>query len=341
MQDGLEISESEPMGQVKVLLSSCSLASSVANESARDVFEQTTKVLNLVKANMDKWDSQATKGSIAIMPWRNRYWFTDLQESEKKKSNFAACNSIGLSKNESEWAKEQIVLAHNTYGHCGWEKAARLADVKIPSMWQPFCRICAATRLHRADKKKKRQESDPGKHAGDYLHVDIHGKVRDVTHNGMKYFAIIIDDFSGRVFVVLLKRKKHLLERLDELLNHIQAETGNLVGRIKTDGDGIFCKQSEELQKLKKKHGFIHLSSTPYTSHFNGKAERGIGVVKDMARSMLFQSGLPRRYWGEAVVYAGQVLNRMPRKSVPSPYSCALSAWRGQMIRNPGCLEVF
>ena len=117
MQDGLESSESEPMGQAQVLLSSCSLASSVANEPARDVFEQATRVLNLVKASMDKCDSQGTKSSNAIMPWKNRYWFTDLQETEKKKSNFAACNSICLSKNESEWTKEQIVLAHNTYGH--------------------------------------------------------------------------------------------------------------------------------------------------------------------------------------------------------------------------------
>ena len=55
MQDGLEISESEPMGQVKVLLSSCSLASSVANESARDVFERATRVLNLAAWLKQAW----------------------------------------------------------------------------------------------------------------------------------------------------------------------------------------------------------------------------------------------------------------------------------------------
>ena len=208
VQDGLEISESEPMGQVKVLLSSCSLASSVANESARDVFERAIRASNVDKVCVDKCDSQIIS-SIAIMPWRNRYWFADLQQSEKI-SDTAECNSVCLSKNESEWAKGQIVLTHNTYGHCGWEKAAEMAGVKIPVKWTPFCRICAATKLHRANKKKKRQESDPGKHAGDYLHVDLHGKVRDVTHNGMKYFAIIVDDFSGRIFALLLKRKKHI-----------------------------------------------------------------------------------------------------------------------------------
>ena len=139
VQDGLEVSESEPMGQAKVLLSSFSLASSVANESARDVFERAMRASNLDKPGMEKCDSQI-RSSIAIMPWRNRYWFADPQQSEKI-SNAAGCYSVRLSKNESEWAKEQIVLAHNTYGHCGWEKAAEMAGVKFPAKWNPFCRI--------------------------------------------------------------------------------------------------------------------------------------------------------------------------------------------------------
>ena len=336
VQDGLERSENDPIRLAKVSLTSCSLSSSVANEPVRDVFERGPKATTIAKVSADPvvQDVQSIKSAV---PWRIRYWFADMKDSEKSNSS-AECNNICVSKNEADWTKEQIILAHNTFGHCGWEKAAEMAKVKIPTKWHPFCRICAATKLHRADKKKKRQESNPGKYAGDYLHVDLHGKVRDVTQNGMKYFAVIVDDFSGRVFALLLKRKKHLLERLDELIGRIQAETGHLVGRIKTDGDGIFSKQSEELKTVMSKHGVIHSTSTPYSSHLNGKAERGIGVIKEMARSMLFQSGLPRRFWGEAVVYAVQVLNRMPRKGVPGPYSCALSAWRGQVIDNPGKL---
>ena len=339
VQDGLERSEDGPMRLAKVMLSSCSLSSSVVNEPSRDVFVQAEKISLPSARRAAQSISESSEASEEVIPWRERYYFADTLTKSKK--DFISienhCNAI-LSAKEAEWSKEQIILFHNTYGHCGWEKAAEMAGVKIPVKWTPFCRICAATKLHRANKKKKRQESDPGKHAGDYLHVDLHGKVRDVTQNGMKYFAVIVDDFSRRIFALLLKRKKHLLERLDELIGRIQAETGQLVSRIKTDGDGIFCKQSEELQKLMKKHGITHSTSTPYSSHFNGKAERGIGVVKEMARSMLFQSGLPRRFWGEAVVYAAQVLNRMPRKGVPGPYSCALSAWRGQAIDNPGKL---
>ena len=43
VQDGLEKSDEAFVRTAKVLLSSCSLTSSVANESARDVFERTVK----------------------------------------------------------------------------------------------------------------------------------------------------------------------------------------------------------------------------------------------------------------------------------------------------------
>ena len=331
---GIETALDEPIREAKVLLSSCSLASSVVNEAVKDVFEVVGKMEAHVASKNSSSRASMGSSSESVSPWRQRYWFIDSQIEEKGDyRSKVACSSVKLS---VEGAKEEIILAHNTYGHCGWGKASKIADIKIPLNWQPFCRICAATRLHRAEKKKKKQELHPGKYAGDYLHIDLHGKVRDVTQNGMKYFAIVVDDFSGRIFIFLLKRKKYFVERLDELIGRIQAETGNLVGRIKTDGDGIFRKDSEEMQKLISKHGINLLSSTPYTSHFNGKAERGIGVVKEMARSMLFQSGLPRRFWGEAVIYAAQVLNRMPRKGTPGPFTCPLSAWRGVVIERPG-----
>jgi len=245
-------------------------------------------------------------------------------------------NSVKGVLKDDEVAIRYVVDTHNTYGHCGWKKAADLAGVAIPVSWQPFCRICAATRLKRAPKRLVKAEPCPSSKPCEYLHMDLHGKVKDRTQNGMQYYAVVVDDYSSRIFVLLLQKKKHFCAKLEELILKMQADTGHIVGRIKTDGDGIF--RSEMMGALSKKYGIEHVPSTPYTSHFNGKAEKTIGLVKEMARSMLFQSGLPRRYWGEAVVYATQVLNRMKRRGTPPPYSCALSAWRGAVMDNPGAI---
>jgi hypothetical protein len=44
----------------------------------------------------------------------------------------------------------------------------------------------------------------------------------------------------------------------------------------------------------------------------NGLAERSIATVVEMAVSMLIDSGLPRRFYGEALMYAAYLLNRLP-----------------------------
>ena len=219
-----------------------------------------------------------------------------------------------------EQLKCSIVQAHNTLAHCSWKKAAGFAGVVLPTGWQPFCRTCAAARMHRAPKAKFTQEPNPGTRPGQYLHVDLHGKVRDPTPNGCIYFAVVIDDFSGRVFTFLLRKKSEFTSRFAELLLQIQGDTGDVTSRVKSDGDGIF--RSEVFKALLRKNGIEHCRSPPYSSHCNGKAERCIGILKDMARAQLIQSGLPRRYWGEAVVYASQILNRTKRKGTQAPFSC-------------------
>ena len=44
----------------------------------------------------------------------------------------------------------------------------------------------------------------------------------------------------------------------------------------------------------------------------NGKAERMHRTVMNMARCMVFASGLPLYFWGDAVEYASYILNRAP-----------------------------
>ncbi|KAE8956692.1 hypothetical protein PF005_g5899 [Phytophthora fragariae] len=54
----------------------------------------------------------------------------------------------------------------------------------------------------------------------------------------------------------------------------------------------------------------------------NGKAERMHRTILNMARCMLFASGLPLKFWGYAVEYAAYMLNRSacsanPRRMSP------------------------
>ena len=219
---------------------------------------------------------------------------------------------------------------------------SKILRSKIPP--NLFCRPCAATTIHKIHKPTRLPNPHPqhpivdtkgpkSSYPGLYLHIDLHGKVKHVTRGGCAYFAVVVDDFSNRVFTILLRKKRHFFPHLTRLIDIIEGETNNRVVKIKADGDGIFRK--EEFQAFLDARHILFTPSTPYVSHHNGKAERAIGVIKRMARTMLVQSGLPRSYWGEAVLYATHILNRLPRKGVPPPFNCALSAWRGSDIDNP------
>ena len=50
----------------------------------------------------------------------------------------------------------------------------------------------------------------------------------------------------------------------------------------------------------------------PYTPEQNGRTERKTRCLVEMTRSMLIDSGLPNKYWGEGVMTANHLQNRLP-----------------------------
>ena len=67
--------------------------------------------------------------------------------------------------------------------------------------------------------------------------------------------------------------------------------------------------------------GIVHQVSTVYTPQQNGEAERKIRVLTKMVNSILSFSGPRQSFWGEAVLAACHILNRVPNKETKiTPY---------------------
>nr|GFA46958.1 zinc finger, CCHC-type [Tanacetum cinerariifolium] len=80
--------------------------------------------------------------------------------------------------------------------------------------------------------------------------------------------------------------------------------------RLKFENDDFICL-----------YGIVHQVTAPYTPQQNGITERKYRTLMDMVNSMMSHSGLSSGYWGEALLTACYILNRVPSKRIiKTPY---------------------
>jgi hypothetical protein len=154
----------------------------------------------------------------------------------------------------------------------------------------------------------------------DLIHTDLCEMNGILTRAGKKYFILFIDDATRFCQLYLVKMK-------DEALKRVRSDRG---GEYLSNEFGEFCAE----------HGIIHETTAPYSPPSNGVAERKNRTLTDLVNAMLDSSGLPKPWWGEAILTACFVLNRVPSaKGEVTPYE----GWKGRkpalgFLRAWGCL---
>ncbi|GFX08543.1 retrovirus-related Pol polyprotein from transposon TNT 1-94 [Trichonephila clavipes] len=88
--------------------------------------------------------------------------------------------------------------------------------------------------------------------------------------------------------------------------------TDKRIKNIRTDNGLEFVK--EQLDTYLANSEIFHEKKFPYNSGSNGKAERANRLLLERARSLLYESKLPLKFWAEAINCSTQVSNVTPRK---------------------------
>ncbi|GFV14364.1 retrovirus-related Pol polyprotein from transposon TNT 1-94 [Trichonephila clavipes] len=118
--------------------------------------------------------------------------------------------------------------------------------------------------------------------------------------------------------------------------------TGNVSAKtIRTDNGLEFV--NEQLDTYLANSGIFHEKTIPYNSESNGKAERANRVLLERARSLLYESKLPLKFWAEAINCSTQVSNVTPRKGKEK---IPLEIWTGNKpklnyLKKFGCVAYF
>ncbi|GJX17344.1 zinc finger, CCHC-type containing protein [Tanacetum coccineum] len=96
---------------------------------------------------------------------------------------------------------------------------------------------------------------------------------------------------------------------INDIFEKLAAESSKLVRYNKKN-----TLSSREIQTALRGRGIIHETTAPYTPQQNSVAERKNRALKEMVNSRLSYSGLSEGFWGEAILTACYLLNRVPNK---------------------------
>ncbi|GFW48591.1 retrovirus-related Pol polyprotein from transposon TNT 1-94 [Trichonephila clavipes] len=88
--------------------------------------------------------------------------------------------------------------------------------------------------------------------------------------------------------------------------------TDKRIKKIRADNGLEFV--NEQLDTYLANSEIFHEKTIPYNSESNGKAERANCVLLERARSLLYESKLPLKFWAETINCSTQVSNVTPRK---------------------------
>ncbi|MBW0526937.1 hypothetical protein O181_066652 [Austropuccinia psidii MF-1] len=106
---------------------------------------------------------------------------------------------------------------------------------------------------------------------------------------------------------------------------HLSVQLGTNPEALQTDNAREFVSGSFTTALTKRGIGFY--PSLPYFQQENGKAERPNRTLRDMARAMLTESGIPDQFWQFAYALACYLHNRLPNRRCPdsSPHQVLYS----------------
>lgn len=152
------------------------------------------------------------------------------------------------------------------------------------------------------------------------IHSDIWGPSRINNVSGARWLLTFIDADTWITWLFLLKEKSEVGENFQYFKNMIQTQFQEKLQVLRIDNGRFF---HSNLGSYLSEHGIIHQSSCVDTPQQNGMAERKSKHLLEVARSLMLSSHVPKQFWGEAVLTATYLINRMPSGVLNFQTPCA------------------
>ncbi|CAI7837246.1 unnamed protein product [Closterium sp. NIES-54] len=165
------------------------------------------------------------------------------------------------------------------------------------------------------------------------LHMDVWGPARVIGHGRVRYFLLVVDDYTRYTTVFPLRSNG---EVPDVLIPWIRAVRLQLHERLREDLP-VLCLHSDRggefssdlLRDFCRREGILQSFTLPASPQQNRIAEHRIGLVMEVARTSMIHAAAPHFLWPFAVRYTAHQLNLWPRVSLPETSSTL--RWTGKV----------
>ena len=159
-----------------------------------------------------------------------------------------------------------------------------------------------------------------------FIHSNICCPMNVRARHGANYFIIFIANFTIYGHVYLISHKSEALECFKSYSKLVENQLNVNFKALRTN------RGCEYLFDLFKNYcydkGIGRHVTIPSTPQQNDIVERRNRTLLDMVMSIMAQANFPISFWGDALLFAAYILNRVPFKFTPStPYEL----WQGEM----------
>ncbi len=144
----------------------------------------------------------------------------------------------------------------------------------------------------------------------DIVHSNIWGPSRVSSILEFHYFVTFIDDYFRCTWVFLIKHHFELFSNLLKFCAKIHNQFGVTIKVLRSDNAKEYL--SSLFINFISSQGITHQTSCAYIPHQNGVTERKNRHLIEAICTLLIHHHVPLRFWGDAILTACYLINRMP-----------------------------
>ncbi|GJV27343.1 retrotransposon protein, putative, ty1-copia subclass [Tanacetum coccineum] len=176
---------------------------------------------------------------------------------------------------------DSALLWHCHLGHIIKKHIEKLQhDGLLDSTDIKYFEKCVACMSRKMARKPYSHEVERAKDLLRPIHTDVCGPFKIMSRQGANYFVTFTEDYSGYVYVYLLKHKHEVFETFKVFQKEVENQLGKTIKSLCSDRGGEYMSQNF-LDHLKE-HGIISHRTPPYTPQHNGVSEKRNRTLLDM-----------------------------------------------------------